>query len=371
MRIRMVPIATLVLTLAALASCAPKPIAIGFIGPLTGSSAPIGLGVRNGFLMAFGAGPGAAPGRIPPYTLIVKDDHNDPDACLSALVELKAAGCSVVILGTTSQAATKALPWAQRHAMLIISPTISTPNPAGENSLFIRINVGSDHYGKALADMALRRFGKKRVAIAGDLVNSDYVKSVVDSFSVAYTSSGGTVSFTSLFNSRTDKPADGIVQALRDNRSDGLLIVAASTEVVLIAKELDRAGASTQVFLPPWPLTLDLLHNGGKSVEGAVAVSIADLEFRSSAGMRFVKNYVEEYGEQPSFTAMFGYEAAMILRATLATGIRPLPRLIRDRILSIQVFDGLQGAIRFDAEGNAERDLFRYVIEHGAYKSID
>jgi len=255
--------------------------------------------------------------------------------------------------------------------MLIISPTISTPNPAGDNTLFVRINMGSDHYGKALADMALRRFGKKRVAIAGDLINSDYVKSVVDSFSATYTSSGGTVSFTRLFNSRTDKPADGIVQALRDNRSDGLLIVAASMEVVLIAKELDRAGASTRIFLPPWPLTLDLLHNGGKAVEGAVAVSIADLESRSSVGKRFVQDYMAEYGESPSFTAMFGYEAAMMLRTTLATGIRPLPRLIRDKILSIRVFDGLQGAIRFDAEGNAERDLFRYVIEHGAYKSID
>lgn len=102
--------AALVLALVGVASCAPKPIAIGFVGPLTGSSAPIGLGVRNGFLMAFSVGPGAATGSIPPYTLIVKDDHSDPDACLSALVELKAAGCSVAILGTTSQAATKALP---------------------------------------------------------------------------------------------------------------------------------------------------------------------------------------------------------------------------------------------------------------------
>jgi len=361
----------LLLALSVLTSCAPKPIIIGFVGPLTGSSAPIGLGTRNGFLMAFSSGPGAAPGKIPPYTLVVKDDHNDPDLCLTALAELKREGCSIVILCTTSQAATLALPWAMQNDMLVVSPTVSTPAHGVDNSLFVRINMGSAHYGKDLADLAFARLGKKRVAVAGDMVNADYVNSVLDAFTSAYTAAGGTVSFTKFFNSRTGRPADGIVQAMKDNHSDGLLIAAASTEVVLIAKELDRAGARTQLFLPPWPLTLDLLQNGGRAVEGAVAVSIADLEFRSAAGKSFVEHYLAEYGEQPSFTAMFGYEASMMLRATLATGIRPMPRLVRDKILAICEFDGLQGTIRFDANGNAERDLFRYIIEHGTYKSID
>lgn len=371
MKNKMIGIALPVLALAVLTTCAPKPIIIGFIGPLTGSSAPIGLGVRNGFLMALGSGPGAAPGRIPPCTLSVKDDHNDPDACLSALIELKSEGCSIVILGTTSQAATKALPWAIKHDMLVISPTISIPAPDIDNSLFIRINLGPAYYGSTLADMAIKRFGRMSVACTGDMINKDYVNSVLNAFTTAYTAAGGTISFRRLFNSRTDKPADGIVAALLENHSDGLLIAAASTEVVSIAKELQKAGLATQIFLPPWPLTLDLLHNGGKAVEGAVAVSIADLEFRSAAGKRFVDHYIAEYGEQPSFTAMFGYEAAMMLRTTLAAGAKPLPQPIREKILKIHEFEGLQGTIRFNAEGNAERELFKYIIEHGAYKSLD
>ncbi len=371
MKNKMIAAASLLIALSVLMSCAPKPLIIGFVGPLTGSSAPIGLGTRNGFLMAFGSGPGAAPGNIPPCTLVVQDDHNDADLCLSALAELKHEGCSIVILCTTSQAATKAIPWAMQHDMLVITPTISTPVPGVDNSLFVRINMGSAFYGKALADLAIGRLSRKRVALAGDMVNADYVNSVIDSFTSAYAAAGGTISFTKFFNSRTGKPAEGIVQAIEENHSDGLLIVAASTEVVQIAKELERAGSRTQLLLPPWPLTLDLLQNGGKAVEGAVAVSIADLEFRSAAGKGFVEHYLAEYGEQPSFTALFGYEAAAMLRTTLATGIRPTPRLVKDKILAIHEFEGLQGTIRFDAHGDAERDLFRYVIEHGHYKSID
>jgi len=351
--------------------CAPKPIRIGFVGPLTGSSAPIGLGVRNGFLMALGDGASGAPGKLPPHTLLVKDDHNDPDACLLAMTELKEQGCSIVILGATSQGASKALPWALENGMLVISPTISAPVSGIDNALFVRINLGSQAYGLALSDIAFKRFGKTRVAVMGDMVNAGYVQSVVDVFTTAYAAAGGTVSYRKLFNSRIDKPAAGLGDELRANGSDGLLIVAASTEVALIAKQLEKDGLRTQLFLPPWPLTLDLIDNGGAAVEGAVAVSIADLEFQYPAGRKFEADYRNEYGDQPSFTAMFGYEAALILRAALATGVRAQPRLIRDRILSIGAFEGLQGTIRFDADGNADRELFKYIIQDGTFKSLD
>jgi len=354
-----------------LAGCVQKPLSVGFVGPLTGSSAPIGLGGRNGFLMALGSGPGAAVGKTPELELLVKDDHNDPDACLAALVELKAAGCSIVILGTTSQASTKALPWAMEHDILVISPTISAPIPGSDNTLFVRINLPAAAYGALLADLAYRRLGKTRVAVVGDAINAGYVLPVVEAFTTRYTEQGGTISWQRLFNSRTDAFSAGLAQALREARSDGLLVVAASTETALIAKELQKEDFATQILLPPWPLTMDLLENGGSAVAGSVAVSIADLEFRTPAGKTFQGKYNSEYGEPPSFTALFGYEAAMILRTVLAAKVGREPRKIRDKILELGAYDGLQGPIRFDAQGNAERDLFIFRIENGSYKSME
>jgi len=127
----------------------------------------------------------------------------------------------------------------------------------------MRIKARSASYGSVLAQLAIDRYGKRRVAVTGDLVNADHVQMIYDAFTSAYTRAGGIISFYKPFNSRTGKPAEGLRQALLDNRSDGLLIVAASSEVAQIAKELEKSGTKTQLFLPPWPLTLDLLENGG------------------------------------------------------------------------------------------------------------
>ncbi|HUX36406.1 MAG TPA: ABC transporter substrate-binding protein [Rectinemataceae bacterium] len=356
---------------AVFAACSSSQSHVGFVGPLTGSSSAIGLGCRNGFLMAFGEGPGAAPGSIPALDLVVKDDMNDPAVCLRDMKELKASGCQAVILGTPSQAATEAVPWAVANGMLVITPTVSSPIRGDDSPLFIRVNMPSSEYGRALARTAVERFHVMRMGVVGDSRNSSYVDTVDKAFIDEYEGLGGKTSFVRSFDSAKEKPQEGLAAAIRSSSCEGLLVIAASTEVVLVAKELDRAGLHTQLFLPPWPLTLDLIRNGGTAVEGAVAVSIADLEFRSPAGKAFEAAYRDDHGEEPSFTAMFGWEAASILRAAIASGGRKTAMALRDRILALRSFDGLQGKIEFDSRGRATRTMFLFRIEGGSFKRID
>ena len=353
----------------AFASCARPPLDIAFVGPLTGASSAVGIGGRDGFLLALGSP--KARQKMPRLHLLVRDDHNDSGECLAVLQALKAQGCSLVVLGTTSQAAEKAVPWAMRHAMLIISPTVSDPNFSGKNDLFIRVNASSSSYGLALADTAIDRYGKTRVAFVGDSGNARYTEAVFAAFSSEYRKKGGRLSLSYFFDSKKGVPGGDIITALKRHSSDGIVIVAASTEVVLIAKDLDRAGLRMRIFLPPWPLTPDLLQNGGDAVDGAVAISIADLEYRSPASKAFVSRYREIYGETPSFTALFGYEAASILGRSLASSRAYDAQSLRDELLAIRNFEGLQGEISFDASGDASRRLFLFEIDHGAFVRVD
>jgi len=362
------------LALAAVASfsaCSQPPLRVGFVGPLTGNSSAIGLGCRNGFLMALGEGQGAAPGTVPRLELMVKDDKNDPEACLQAFKDLKAAGCTIVVLGTPSQAASKAVPWAIDNGILVITPTVSSPIEGDGSRLYIRVNMPSSEYGKVLAQAAMARFRETKVGIIGDSRNSSYVDAVKGAFLSEYARLGGKASFDLSFDSSKGIPGSRLVAEIRSTGCDGLLAIAASTEVVLMAKALERDRLHVQFLLPPWPLTLDLIQNGGAAVEGAVAVSIADLEYRSAAGKAFESAYRSEYGEAPSFTAMFGWEAASVLRAALASGCPATPKALSDRIISIQDFDGLQGKIKFNADGKATRTMFFFKIEGGAFRLID
>jgi branched-chain amino acid transport system substrate-binding protein len=302
--------------------------------------------------------------------VLIKDDRNDPDQCLSAVQELNAAGCSIVILGTPSQAATKALPWAVEHSMLVLSPTVSASIRGTESDYYLYINAGSSEYGKVLATLAYQGHGEKRMATVGDGANGSYVDSVLSAFNGAYTNLGGEVSYAELFDSREGKPFSNLPEALRKAGSDGLLIVAASSDTVKIAKELERANLDLQIFLTPWPLTPDLIQNGGKAVEGVLGVSIADLGFQSPSGKRFAQKYQGVYGEEPSFTAMFGYETASILAQVLS---RPGDRSalgIRKSIIAQGTFQGVQGDITFDRAGKAQRNILVFTIQNGAFKEV-
>lgn len=357
--------------LLALASCSPPPLKLGFVGPLTGSSSAIGTGCRNGFLMALGDGKGAAKGRIPSLDLIVKDDRNDPEACLEAFQELRKEGCDIVVLGSPSQAASMALPWALAQGMLVVSPTVSSSFAGDENPRFVRVNAPSADYGLALAHAAAERFGLRRVGIVGDSRNETYVDAVVAAFRAEYAKLGGASVFGLFFDSSKERPPAELAARLREGGCDALLAVTASTEAVLVAKDVERAGLRVRLLLPPWPLTLDLIQNGGKAVDGAVAVSIADLEYRSPSGRLFESAYREEYGETPSFTAMFGWEAASILRSALA-GPGPYTAAAVDaRILSKRHFEGLQGSIDFDSTAKATRTMFYFTVEEGAFRRLE
>ncbi len=361
-----IPTFILALGLGTLLSCSSGKRTIGFVGPLTGPSSAVGLGTRNGVLLALGS---RTLGAQAPEVLI-KDDRNDADRCLSAVQELNAAGCSIVILGTPSQAATKALPWAVEHSMLVLSPTVSAPIRGTESDNFIYINAGASEYGKALAVLAFQGHGKKRMAVLGDRANGSYVDSVLSAFNATYTAMGGTVSYTELFDSQKGGPFSLLPEALRKARSDGLLIVAASSDTVKIAKELERADLSLQIFLPPWPLTPDLIQNGGKAIEGALGISIADLGFQTPSGKDFAQKYQQAYGEEPSFTAMFGYETASILSQVLFLPGKRTAQAIREKIIAQGKFQGVQGDIVFDKTGKAQRNMLVFTVQNGAFKEV-
>lgn len=351
-------------------SCMQKPIVIGFVGPLTGSSSTVGLSGRNGFLMAFGDGLSAAPGKKGNLKLVVKDDQSNPDECLRVFKELKNEGCSVIVLGTTSNAASKALPWAMDNGIFVISPTVSSIQITDTN-LFVRVNTAAEEYGIALAHIAFERFNSRKIGIIGDDRNAAYVHPVRDSFAQEFKKLGGLISFSLSFDSKTEKPAVALTIKMRETACDSVLMIAASTDVVLMEKEIERCELKVQVYLPPWPLTLDLLQNGGKAVEGAVAISVADLEFRSAAGKNFEVAYLDEFGEHPSFTAMFGYEASSILRTALGAERKVDPVDLRQRIIKIGTFNGLQGKISFNINAEAEREMFRFIIKGGSFQRVE
>jgi len=341
------------------------------VGPLTGPSSSVGLGARNGFLLALGSDEGAAQGKIGKTELMVYDDGNDQDRCLEAFRQLKTSGCNLVVLATTSNAAIKAIPYALSQGMLVISPTVSDPTFSGMDDLFLRVNDSSGSYGEVLAHVARERSGLDRVGIIGDVRNENYRAVVAREFTKTFLSLGGEVVFDLFLNSADGVDETTLVRAVRGGAIQGLVVVAASSETAMVAKFLDKAELNVQLLLPPWPLTLDLIQNGGDAVEGAVAVSTADMDYTTPAGRAFRFAYAAKYGEEPSFTAMFGWEAASVLRRALANTKTRESLAVKAAILGTGTFSGLQGDISFNALGDASREKFLFTIQDGRFVRME
>ncbi|WP_455382259.1 ABC transporter substrate-binding protein [Salinispira pacifica] len=360
-------VAALILALFSAGCAGRSPVRIGVVGPLTGPSSAVGTGVRNGFLMLFDSGPAGDP----PVEISVRDDMNNAENCLAAVQSLEAAGCKVIVLGTTSEAAARAIAYAERRDLLLISPTVSDDAYGGRDDLFFRVNSPSSEYGRYLADRASVRAGTRRAVLIGDENNARYTHTVFDSFTAELERKGGKVVAALTFHSDSPLPYLEILDMLNRTAPDAVVIVTASAEAAHICKQMERAGLRLPVYLPPWPLTLDLLANGGNAVEGATAASIVDLEYRTDAGRRFYEQYRAVYGASPSFTAMFGYETASILRRVLLAAHGTRPKELKRALLRIRTFDGLQGPISFDSFGDAQRPMFLYQIEGGTFRRIE
>ena len=63
--------------------------------------------------------------------------------------------------------------------------------------------------------------------------------------------------------------------------------------------------------------------------------------------------------------------AADILKQALSAGGKNDPASLRERIVRMKEFEGLQGKIVFDAHGKAQRGMFVFSIENGTFRRID
>lgn len=83
----------------------------------------------------------------------------------------------------------------------------------------------------------------------------------------------------------------------------------------------------------------------------------------------FLTNFEKRLGYKPSFAAVLSYEVANYLFA----GLQRNPRRegLKEILLSVGHFPGLQGDVRINRFGNPDRETYPAVICHSFFTTID
>lgn len=346
-----------------------RPVRVGFSAQLTGAGAELGVQERNGVLMAVSDINAAGGIRGRPLELIVRDDLGTPEGAKAADSDLIKNNVVAIIGHATSGQTIAGLEVTEPAGMVMLSPTTSTAILSEKDDLFFR--VLEDLVGRAQGLARHIRFERNltRIAVLYDTDNAAYTGSYRSHFVDEFRNRGGTVVYDTGFSSKERPDFAPLLAAARSANADSLMIIASDTDTALIAQRAHLVGWQVPLFTSSWAQTGTLIANGGPTVEGLELEQSFPMNSHEPAYLEFRKRYVQTYGNDPAFGAVYGYESVKVLAAALqATGgsSQGLPAAL----LAIRDFPGLSDTFSFDRSGDVQRPFYLGAVRNGTFVDI-
>jgi len=342
-----------------------KEIKIGFMAGLSGKYSALGISIRDGFTLAFDEIDNEINGEK--VLIIQKDDKQDKNEAKKIINNFIKNKIKLIVgNATSSMTAVSFAEVNKQKNMLLISATASGGEFTGQDDNFLRIQVehSSKRY-KRLVDYVIKK-GYKNIFFIYDSKNSSYTKGYESFFQDMFIANGGN-KFTEKIDSNSEYL--DIIKKIKSVKSDLILIVANSVDSANIIQYLRIKKIETAIMGTGWAKTMDFIENGGRAVEGVFFSTGYDDQSKDKDFLKFVKRFKVKYHKIPSVFATQGYELAQILIKNLRNSSDM--STLKQRILKIKSYKGLQGDIIFDKYGDIFRDYFIMEVKNRKYVKIE
>ncbi|MBI5831142.1 MAG: ABC transporter substrate-binding protein [Armatimonadetes bacterium] len=344
--------------------CGPRPpIVIGYGGPLSGRNADLGNAGLDGVRLAVEecmASGGVGGSRV---ELLIGDDEMDGDIACRRDAAMLDRGIVALIGHMTSNASVAALPLFNQRGVLMLSPTTSTHELNGRADCFFR--VYPDNH--AIAGTLGRRVGESKnlrtAAVLYETSNASFTLSCKEAFEREYTKTGGRMVGAVSFKTGPTTRFAELVRSVMATNPACLYVLANAMDAAMVAQQVAKQGKQPLLVVADWSLTDDLLAHGGRAIEGLFAMHTVDRNSQAPRYLAFKRAFEARYARSPEFAAVHGYDSANVLLTALRRDPRQteLPRTL----LAIRRFEGLQGLIEFDDNGDVLRQLYAVRVVGG------
>lgn len=339
---------------AALWNCgSDPPIRIGFIAGTSGRVADLGISGRDAVQMVveeWNRGGGVKGRQV---QLVFRDDRQDAETARSAVEELIGEGVAAIIGPMTSDMALAVTPITNASQTLIVSPTATTEALSGRDDFFFRVTGTTKGYAHLNAAYQINHQRMRRVAAAYDTGNRSFTENWLENFTHRLTEMGGEVIAAVGFDTRTGRTFLNIAQELLAAQPDGILIVANSMDSAILCQQIRKLDSQINITLADWGATERLLELGGNMVEGVTVVQTFDRNDPSPPYQAFRKAYMERYQREPGFPGVHAYDAIRVVLTALAE--QKAGQTLKETLLAIGTFKGLQHEVAFDPYGDAKK----------------
>jgi len=344
----------------------PKPIEVGFIGGLSGRVSDLGVAALDGVRLAIEEQnrKGGISGH--PIQLTVEDDKQDPEAAKAAFDALAARHVEAIIGPVTSAMAMSLVPTANEHRIVLLSPTVTTRDLTGQDDYFLRIMADTSQYAEASAKFHWQQRKIKTFIILADQLNQSYTESWAKDFSAAFEGLGGKVLQTLSFNSGQVGDFGALSRQAMASHAEAVLILANATDAAQLCQQIRLINPNIPLVMSEWAATERFVELAGPAAEGVFTSQFVDRESDQPAYVAFRHLFLDRFQQEPGFAGIAGYDAGIVLLSALRQ--RNGGESLRDAVLRIGDFQGLQGPIHIDRFGDSWRPTFITTIRDGKYR---
>jgi len=350
-------------------ACTAQRVRLGFLGGLTGPTADLGIAGRDGALLSVERfnQRGGIGGQ--PVELVEFDDRQQPKE-LPALVDgIRQARLSGLVGPMTSSVAARWIPLANELRLTTVSPTVTSSDFSGQDDYFFRVCSTTRGYAYISAEHHLKTGGARRLALIRDDSNAAYTRSWTQHFVDRVMTLGGQVVQQAVYTSGMQ--TEGLTLALEQALSyqpEALVMVANARDTALLAQLLRKQGSNIPLSAAEWAATDQLLAMGGRAVEQLMVAQYFDPGSTQESFQTFLVAFTGRFGRQPGFAEVAAFDAAAVMLRCLAD--RLSDETMKQALVRIRQFDGLQQPVVFDASGDAPRPLFVTRVVNGQFKVV-
>jgi len=329
-----------------------RPIVVGLAGPF---SQPRGVSMQRAAELAVKEinARGGLRGR--PLALRIMDDSGRADVAIRVAQALVDDPEVVAVIGHltsgTSLAAGRVY-GGGRRPVVMISPSASSPDLSGVNPYVFRICPTDLSHGAQLARYARQTLGARRAGII--YIDDDYGRGLRLSFATEFRRLGGTVVEEDPSLPTTTSLEPYLARMRQVGGPDVLMLATERNGAEVALRDQARLGLR-------WPTiggdALTGIETAGPMAEG-VRLSSAYLADRSGErNAVFVAAYARAYeGQRPDHRGAGAYDIIQMLATRVFPAAGTDRRAVRDYLarlgVSVPAYEGVTGAIAFDARGD-------------------
>lgn len=343
-----------------------KSIKIGLMVSLTGIYTDLGRDIRDGALLAVEMINEKGGINKRPVDLIVKDNQFNSDTVKNNYNELLNENVVAVIGPSTSKIALDLLPIINEKKLTVIAPTPTSTKLARLDDFMIRMRPTNRDDAEAIVKFIKENFNIKKYAVIYDTRNYVYTIDLLENLQDLLANHAEIIKYP-VANKNTD--FKNLAQNIISKKPDIVIVILDVYNTSLLIQNLKILKHDIPIFVSPWGKSPKLIEFGGKWSEGIFTVDNVDFPLIGNNSETVAERFRKRFGREMDFGSVNGFDAVMIIKKALENGANK--NNMKNVILEIKKFEGIQGNIIFDEFGDRVEKSFILKIENGRFKRIN